>query len=135
MSATLFLANFAEFDSDAVEELKESIEGVARIVALPNFGDYFPVLKPFDLQGIKRKAEIYFGKLLVLIEDMINQRLEKRTSVGYQKKRTMLETLLDLNEGSEYELSCYEIKHLLLEEEFGSVCHWPVECYTLQWQL
>ncbi|KAG8375410.1 hypothetical protein BUALT_Bualt10G0097200 [Buddleja alternifolia] len=65
MSATLFSANFAEFDSDAVEELKESIGGVARIVALPNFGDYFPVLKPFDLQGVKRKAEIYFGKLLI----------------------------------------------------------------------
>ncbi|KAG8375384.1 hypothetical protein BUALT_Bualt10G0094400 [Buddleja alternifolia] len=118
MSATLFSATFAEFDSDAVEELKESIEGVARIVALPNFGDYFPVLKPFDLQGIKRKAEVYFGKLLVLIEDMINQRLEKRTSVGYQKKKDLLEALLDLSEGSEYELSCYEIKHLLLVRIF-----------------
>ncbi|KAG8375409.1 hypothetical protein BUALT_Bualt10G0097100 [Buddleja alternifolia] len=122
MSATLFSANFAEFDSHGTEELKESIEGVASIFGVPNLGDYFPVLKRFDLQGIKWKAEFHVGKLLDLIEDIINKRLEERsTSVGSPKKKDLLETLLDLSEGSECELSCNEIKHffMVMEEDVG----------------
>ncbi|KAG8379687.1 hypothetical protein BUALT_Bualt07G0114900 [Buddleja alternifolia] len=121
MSATLFSTDFTDFDSDETQKLKDCIEGVAKIVAVPNYADYFPVLKPFDPQGIKRKADFYFGKLLTLIEGIINQRLEERrtSNIGSPKRKDLLETVLDLSEGSEYDLSCYEIKHLLLQFEIG----------------
>lgn len=48
--------------------------------------------------------------------DMIEQRLKQReasSSSGYQKKSDVLEMLLDLMEGDEYDLSIEEIKHLL----------------------
>ncbi|KAG8379685.1 hypothetical protein BUALT_Bualt07G0114700 [Buddleja alternifolia] len=116
MSATLFSTDFTDFDSDETQKWKDCIEGLIKIVAVPNFADYFPVLKPFDPQGIKRKADFYFGELPMLIEGIINQRLEERrtSNIGSPKRKDMLETLLDLSEGTEYDLSCNEIKHFLL---------------------
>ncbi|KAI3460199.1 hypothetical protein Pfo_016862 [Paulownia fortunei] len=116
MSATLFSVELTNFDSDVTQELKETIEGVAKIVGAPNLADFFPLLKLIDPQGIKRQAEFYFGKLLAMFEDIINQRLQSRgTSIGSPKKNDLLEALLDLSQGSEYELSCNHIKHLLVD--------------------
>ncbi|KAI3468363.1 hypothetical protein Pfo_025026 [Paulownia fortunei] len=121
MSATLFSTEVTTFDSGATQEFKETFESLASIVGIPNFADYFPVLKPIDPQGIKRKSEFYFGKILAFIEDLINQRLRSRsTSLDSPKKTDLLETLLDLRQGSEHEPSEYEfsidvIKHLLLD--------------------
>ncbi|XP_042037120.1 ferruginol synthase-like [Salvia splendens] len=117
MSATLFSIQATEFDSTATEEFREIMEGVASIVGDPNFADYFPILKRFDPQGVKRKAELYFGKMLVLVEDLLKKRQEeRRRDPAYVKKSDLLEKLVDvLNEESEYKLTTKHITHLLLD--------------------
>ncbi|EYU36335.1 hypothetical protein MIMGU_mgv1a004314mg [Erythranthe guttata] len=115
MSATLFSVDFTDFDSDATQDLKETIEGVAKILGTPNLADFFPIFKRFDPQGIQKKAEFYFGKLLGLFEDIINQRLESRRTVGSSRKNDLLETLFDLSQGTDYDLTCKDIKHLLVD--------------------
>lgn len=116
MSATLFSIQATEFDSTATEEFREIMEGVASIVGDPNFADYFPILKRFDPQGVKRKAELYFGKMLVLVEDLLKKRQEeRRRDPAYVKKNDLLEKLVDvLNEENEYKLTTKHITHLLL---------------------
>ncbi|KAG6409684.1 hypothetical protein SASPL_127726 [Salvia splendens] len=116
MSATLFSIQATEFDSTATEEFREIMEGVASIVGDPNFADYFPILKRFDPQGVKRKAELYFGKMLVLVEDLLKKRQEEsRRDAAYVKKNDLLEKLVDvLNEENEYKLTTKHITHLLL---------------------
>ncbi|KAL3831174.1 hypothetical protein ACJIZ3_019976 [Penstemon smallii] len=116
MSATLFSVDFTNFDSDTTHEWKETMEGLFAIVAAPNFADFFPLLKKFDPQGIKRRADLYFGKLLSMFENVINQRLEsRRTHSDTSFKKDLLEGLLELSEGSEYDLSPKVMKHLLLD--------------------
>nr|UXG91340.1 miltiradiene/abietatriene hydroxylase [Callicarpa americana] len=116
MSATLFSTQATEFDSEVTQEFKEIIEGVATIVGVPNFADYFPILKPFDPQGVKRMADYYFGKLLAKIQGYLNERLEsRRTSPDAPKKNDFLETLVDISLGSEYKLTSDDITHLLLD--------------------
>ncbi|KAL0368978.1 UNVERIFIED_CONTAM: Ferruginol synthase [Sesamum calycinum] len=116
MSATLFSVDFTDFDSDVTQELKETIEGVAKIVGTPNLADFFPILKMIDPQGIQRQAKFYFGRLLAMFEEIINQRLQSRKATnGSPKKNDLLEALLDLSQGSEYELSCKQINHLLVD--------------------
>ncbi|KAL3818439.1 hypothetical protein ACJIZ3_004344 [Penstemon smallii] len=116
MSATLFSVDFISFGSESSLEWKQTIQGLVNILGAPNLADFFPVLKRFDPQGIKREAEFYFGKLLGMFEDIVNQRLLSRsTSPDSPKKNDLLEALLDLCEGSEYEFSCKNIKHLLVD--------------------
>lgn len=125
MSATLFSIQATDFESDATEEFREIMEGVASIVGDPNFADYFPILKPFDPQGVKRKAELYFGKMLVIVEDLLNKRQEERrvNSDASSKKDDMLETLVEIldRENSEYQLSTKHITHLLLVSRMNSL--------------
>ncbi|KAL3818447.1 hypothetical protein ACJIZ3_004352 [Penstemon smallii] len=120
MSATLYSEDFTSFDSESTtQEWRETIRGVVKTVGAPNFADFFPVLKRFDPQGIKQEAEFYFGKLLDMFEDVINQRLHSRNTASPNpppKKNDLLEALLDLGEGSEDDFySCNHIKHLLLD--------------------
>lgn len=117
MSATLFSAEFIKFDSDETQEFRDLIEGVAKVVGLPNFADYFPVLKPFDPQGIQRSADVVFGRILKMIREIVNERLKSRGTSP--KKNDLLETLLDLSQGSEYELTTEDITHLLLVRVFS----------------
>nr|WJZ49115.1 cytochrome P450 [Isodon lophanthoides var. gerardianus] len=130
MSATLFSIQVAEFDSDAAQEFKEAVTNLSRAVAVPNLGDYFPILKPLDLQGIRRKADLYFGKMLALILDLINQRLQWRSDSSSPKKSDLLETLLDARE--EDGLSVNFINHVLLDLFFAGA---DTTATTAEWAL
>nr|UXG91339.1 miltiradiene/abietatriene hydroxylase [Callicarpa americana] len=119
MSNTLFSIQATEFDSNATEEFREIMEGVASIVGDPNFADYFPILKPFDPQGVKRKADKYFGKMLAIVEDLLKKRQElRRASPNSPKKSDLLEKLVEVlsEQGrKEYQLTTEHITHLLLD--------------------
>nr|WET52778.1 cytochrome P450 76AH60 [Ajuga reptans] len=117
MAATLFSIHAADFDSTETQVFGEIMEGVASIVGDPNLADYFPILKPFDLQGVKKKAEKYFGKMLVIVGDLLKKRQdERRSNPKYVMKKDLLESLVDvLDQSSEYQLTTEHITHLLLD--------------------
>nr|AMZ03404.1 cytochrome P450 CYP76AH17 [Plectranthus barbatus] len=133
MSATMFSTQATEFESKSTQEFKEIIEGVATIVGVANFGDYFPILKPFDLQGIKRKADGYFGRLLKLIEGYLNERLESRKSnPNAPRKNDFLETVVDILEANEYKLSVDHLTHLMLDLFVGGS---ETNTTSLEWTM
>lgn len=117
MSATLFSEEFAAFDSGSSEELKEVVCGIMEMIGKPNLADYFPLFRVLDPQGILRKNTVYFKRCFDIFEDIIGKRLEirGRISVEGTRKSDMLESLLDINQRNESELSILDIKHLLLD--------------------
>ncbi|XP_051126836.1 cytochrome P450 76T24-like [Andrographis paniculata] len=119
MFATMFSFDFGEVDSNAARELKEALEEVFNTVFAPNLADYFPVLKGTDLQGIKRRGEKSFGKILGILEDVIQKRLESMNSTESSKKNDFLAALLDGNNRREYDISINDIKHLIVELLLG----------------
>lgn len=115
ISTTLFSVDFAQFDSDSShQEMKEIIQGIMKISGSPNIADFFPVLRLVDPGGLKRKAEVYLGKLFDKFDEIISKRLvEREKSSDSTRKRDLLEVLLDLNQENDAYLSCHDIKHLL----------------------
>nr|WET52769.1 cytochrome P450 76BK1 [Callicarpa americana] len=115
-SVTLFSGQVINFDVNATTEFRQTFAGLTIVTATPNFSDYFPILKPFDLQGLKRKTEFYLGKLLNMFDDIITERLKaRRTSPASSRKNDMLDTLLDFSEDEGNELSMNDVKHMLLD--------------------
>nr|BAE72877.1 cytochrome P450 [Glandularia x hybrida] len=112
MSGTLFSAEFAQFDSDSSQEMKDVFWGVMKCIGTPNFADYFPVLRVADPQGILREIKFYFQKLFDIFDDIIDGKLKSR---GEQKSHDLVEALIDINQRDEAELSRKDIKHLLLD--------------------
>ncbi|XP_073134074.1 cytochrome P450 76T24-like [Henckelia pumila] len=117
ISASLFSIDFAHFNTDSSQELKELVHGMMELTGTPNLADYFPVMKPFDPQGIKRKSKVYAGKVLAIFHDIIEQRLRQGDdkSTPLETRNDLLESLLDLTRRNENDLSRKEVVHLLLD--------------------
>nr|A0A0S1TP26.1 RecName: Full=Ferruginol synthase; AltName: Full=11-oxomiltiradiene synthase; AltName: Full=Cytochrome P450 76AH24; Short=SpCYP76AH24; AltName: Full=Ferruginol monooxygenase; Short=11-hydroxyferruginol synthase [Salvia pomifera]ALM25796.1 cytochrome P450 76AH24-like protein [Salvia pomifera] len=136
MSATLFSMQATEFDSKVTMEFKEIIEGVASIVGVPNFADYFPILRPFDPQGVKRRADVYFGRLLGLIEGYLNERIEfRKANPNAPKKDDFLETLVDALDAKDYKLKTEHLTHLMLDLFVGGSETSTTEIEWIMWEL
>nr|XP_027099196.1 inactive cytochrome P450 76AD1-like [Coffea arabica] len=99
LSNTLFSVNLADYESHASQELKEIVSGVVDTIAKPNLSDFFPVLRAIDPQGIRRRTNFYFGKLLQKFDEIIGQRLQERgKSPAYLWRNDLLEVLLDITQ-------------------------------------
>ncbi|KAL3849387.1 hypothetical protein ACJIZ3_011269 [Penstemon smallii] len=132
MSNTLFSMDFAKFDCSGGQELKRIVQDVVVTLSAPNIADFFSVLEVIDPQGIKRKADVCVGKLLGMFEEIIDERLKKRDDSNSSHKFDLLETLLDLSQGNEYDLSYSEIKHLLLDLFLGGT---DTTSNTVDWTM
>ncbi|XP_057805478.1 11-hydroxysugiol 20-monooxygenase-like [Salvia miltiorrhiza] len=110
MFATLFSMELAE-----IQKFREHVNAMTRYMGVPNVADFFPILAPLDPQGMRRKLTRHFGSLLELVQSLIHQRLQARKASNYLKRNDFLETLLDLSQGNEYDLSVKEIEHMFVD--------------------
>ncbi|KAG6425153.1 hypothetical protein SASPL_115579 [Salvia splendens] len=113
LSATFFSVDLIGFESDATQQLKETIKGVTKVLGAPNVADFFPILKRLDPQRIKKRLEFYFGGLLGVLGGIIDERM-KSTPKELETKNDLLAALLDLMDGSEYDLTYKDIQHLFM---------------------
>ncbi|KAK1564571.1 hypothetical protein Q3G72_006078 [Acer saccharum] len=110
LSNTVFSVDLADPSSETTRELKKLVWDIMEEAGKPNLGDYFPVLRKIDLQGIRRRMEIHIGKMLDLFDGMIEQRLKQVQVHGSAVTKDMLDTLLNISE----EIDRNQIKHLFL---------------------
>ncbi|KAJ7944834.1 Cytochrome P450 [Quillaja saponaria] len=95
LSNTLFTMDISDMKSNYVEELKELVWKIMELAAKPNLCDYFPFLKPFDLQHIRRDAKVSHDGLQTLLNKVVERRMERRESLGAAKCGDVLDVLLD----------------------------------------
>ncbi|CAN6278340.1 unnamed protein product [Urochloa humidicola] len=84
------------------------LHGVATEAALlalkPNVSDFFPVLGPLDLQGVRRSMARQLGKVYKLIDQEIDKRARGREAGGIsvddidEHKADLLDVMLDMSE-------------------------------------
>nr|WBW48851.1 cytochrome P450 76AH88 [Isodon rubescens] len=116
MSATLFSSDDVTFDSRVTSEFKEILDGIITFVKDYSYADFLPFLKSFDPEGQRRKLDFYHGRLLGQIKSQLDQRLEFRRANPNAPKRTdFLETLIDISQGSDYNLTLRELPYLLFD--------------------
>ncbi|TQE09291.1 hypothetical protein C1H46_005226 [Malus baccata] len=114
LSRTVFSVDLADPSSEMGREFKEIVWGLMEEAGKPNLGDYFPLLRKLDPQGIRRRMIKHFVKIDSLFDRMITQRLELRKSNYYVTSNDMLDSLLDISEVSYEDMDKLLIEHLLL---------------------
>uniref|UniRef100_A0A7N2LMX3 Cytochrome P450 n=1 Tax=Quercus lobata TaxID=97700 RepID=A0A7N2LMX3_QUELO len=108
LSNTIFSVDIFYLKSNAIQELKELIWSIMELGGKPNLSDFFPLLKPFDLQGIRRSTKMSSltsaknRAMRNLIDNMIGQRLEFRAS-GSPSCDDLLDVVLDLSKEQGHE--------------------------------
>ncbi|KAI3719400.1 hypothetical protein L6452_20297 [Arctium lappa] len=119
LSNFIFSTDIARYDSHESQEFKDAVSALADVIGKPNLADFFPLLKPFDPQGLLREANVYVEKLMAILDRMIDQRVQasaKSSAAGANSSTNdVLDLLLDLSRKNESGFSRNNILHLLFD--------------------
>ncbi|MCL7027266.1 hypothetical protein MKW94_001681, partial [Papaver nudicaule] len=91
---------------------------IIEVVALPNISDFFPSLRAFDLQGLKKKTQDKEKILKSIIGTFIEERRRRGVNPQHFQEKDFLEVLLDFEGNGKDEqpskISEQHLKTLLL---------------------
>ncbi|XP_059456103.1 cytochrome P450 76T24-like [Corylus avellana] len=133
ISNTIFSTDMAEYCSTTSQEFLEDIFGTKEEAGKPNVADYFPALRFVDPQGARRRMTIYFRNCLRTLDGIINERLQLRaSSKGSKASSDILDSLLDINQEDNSELSSDDVRHLFLAFFIGGV---DTISATVEWAM
>lgn len=114
LSNTFFSADFVHSAEEA-GEYKEIVVSILKEVGVPNLSDFFPMLKVFDLQGIRRRSVVSVRKVLSIFRRFVGERLKMREGTGSIGNDDVLDALLNISlDDGKIEMDKDEIEHLLL---------------------
>ncbi|XBJ05789.1 hypothetical protein VPH35_024505 [Triticum aestivum] len=82
-------------DHGRSEDFQEVITAMMEGLGTPNVSDFFPVLAPADLQGMRRRLAWIFARLHAVFDAEVDQRLRGRDA-GQPRKNDYLDVLLDV---------------------------------------
>ena len=114
LSNTICSMDLANPNSDTAGVYKQIVSSIMEEAGKPNLGDYFPILRKFDIQGIRQRMTIHFGKMIDVYDNIISQRLKLRKVPGFISNKDVLDTLLNISEDNRAEIDKNQIKHFLL---------------------
>ncbi|KAK8602268.1 hypothetical protein V6N12_052082 [Hibiscus sabdariffa] len=114
LSNTIFSMDLVDPNSSHAQEFRTTVCGISHEAGIPNMADYFPLLRKFDPQGIRRRMTVHLEKLLTLFGNLFDERLESRKSKNSTASNDVLDTLIDIIEGGIEELDRTQITYLLL---------------------
>ncbi|XP_076902140.1 7-ethoxycoumarin O-deethylase-like [Bidens hawaiensis] len=112
LSNTVFSKDLMDPYEDSGKEFKELVGNIMIEVGRPNLVDYFPVLRKIDPQGVRRRLDQHFKKILGVFDELINERLGNESKV---KHDDVLDVCLKMNQDNPDELSRTQIKMLFLD--------------------
>ncbi|KAK6918472.1 Cytochrome P450, partial [Dillenia turbinata] len=112
LSNTIFSMDLAHYEFKMSHEFMGLVRGLFEVIGKPNLADCFPILRFLDPQGIRKQTEFYLEKLMAILNDIVNTRLE---SVGHDNYDDMLKSLIKLHHENESEFSRKDLNFLLLD--------------------
>ncbi|KAD3069184.1 hypothetical protein E3N88_37064 [Mikania micrantha] len=112
LSNLMFSMDMAQYDSESSKEFNDAVRGVLEVVGRPNIADFFPILKPFDPQGLFRRGSIHGKKILTTLNKIINQRLQTRSTSSITPNNDVLDSLLNIGLNDESKFNRNDMRHL-----------------------
>ncbi|XP_065857389.1 iridoid oxidase-like [Euphorbia lathyris] len=124
--------------SDEGNEFFHAMDKVMELSGKSNLADFYPFLKRFDPQRIKKGTEIYLGRTLSILENYVMERIEELKSMKERESKDFLDTILEYNESGDggrqeqEKISTHNILILILEMFFGGT---ETTSSTIEWVM
>ncbi|KAL8233605.1 hypothetical protein R6Q59_019705 [Mikania micrantha] len=112
LSNTIFSKDLTDPFEDSGKEFKELVGNIMIEAGKPNVADYFPVLRMLDPQGIRRRMNRHFKKILGMFEELIE---ERRGIESRLKEEDVLDVCLKMSHDNPDDLSPLHMKMLFLD--------------------
>lgn len=136
VSNTVFSEDLVDSEFESAGEFKELVWRIMEDAGKVNVSDYFPVVKMFDLQGVKRHVKVSYVRLHEIFDRMIQKRVEDRNSNSHDGgvvAGDFLDVLLDhCQQEDDSVFSVESIKPLILDlfiagsDTSGSTTEWAM---------
>ncbi|KAE8125141.1 hypothetical protein FH972_019975 [Carpinus fangiana] len=133
MSNTIFSVDLVDPDFATAQEFKELVWRIMEDAGKANVSDYFPVVRRFDLQGVRRHVEVSYLRLHEIFDEIIAERLKVRTTSNEsQRHGDFLDVLLDRCQEDGSDFTVENIKPLILDlfiagsDTSGSTTEWAM---------
>ncbi|WJX14274.1 hypothetical protein P8452_04566 [Trifolium repens] len=133
VSNTVFSEDLVDAEFESAGEFKELVWRIMEDAGKVNVSDYFPVLKRFDLQGVKRHVKVSYERLHEIFDRMIKKRVEDRENLSGDGGGDFLDVLLDhCQQHKDSVFSVESIKPLVLDlfiagsDTSGSTTEWAM---------
>ncbi|KAF5188077.1 Cytochrome p450 [Thalictrum thalictroides] len=94
-------------------EFFNAVDGLIEAAGQPNVADFFPLLKWFDPQGIRKKMDRHLGKAVQIVAGFVKERIEGQNSGEQKNRKDFLDALLEY-EGEEVEHSKISERDLVI---------------------
>ncbi|XP_071694751.1 7-ethoxycoumarin O-deethylase-like [Rutidosis leptorrhynchoides] len=111
LSNTMFSKDLANPYEDSGKDFKELVGNIMVEAGKANCVDFFPVLRKFDPQGIRRRMTQYFGMIYDIFEVLIKERVEMQRF----EQDDMLDILLKISQEIPDEFNHADIKLMFLD--------------------
>ncbi|KAK6947347.1 Cytochrome P450 [Dillenia turbinata] len=116
ISNSIFSVDLVDPDSDSAQEFKDLVWRIMEDASKPNVSDYFPMIRRFDLQGVKRHISSSYVRLHEIFDELIDQRLKARELDPMTPKGDFLDVLLDQCQEKGSEFSRVTIKPMMVKK-------------------
>ncbi|XP_045808766.1 geraniol 8-hydroxylase-like [Trifolium pratense] len=133
VSNTVFSEDLVDSEFESAGEFKELVWRIMEDAGKVNVSDYFPVLKRFDLQGVKRHVKVSYERLHEIFDRMIKKRVQDRDNLSGDGGGDFLDVLLDhCQQDKDSVFSVESIKPLILDlfiagsDTSGSTTEWAM---------
>ncbi|GMJ06011.1 cytochrome P450, family 76, subfamily C, polypeptide 4 [Hibiscus trionum] len=111
--STMFSIDIVDPEFSTAQDFKELVWKIVESAGKPNLSDYFPVLKRFDLQGVRKRAMMHYDRMHQIFDEMIDKRMKSRASNSSTRNGDFLDVLLDQWEENGSVLNRETIKPLI----------------------
>ncbi|KAK4802528.1 hypothetical protein SAY86_000731 [Trapa natans] len=100
ISSTVLSVDAVDPEFESAQEFKDLVWRIMEDFARPNLSDFFRLLRPFDLQGLRRNVTGCFERLYEILEEIIEKRVKERAAAAAEGVATgrncdFLDVLLD----------------------------------------
>uniref|UniRef100_A0A0D3F6M5 Cytochrome P450 n=1 Tax=Oryza barthii TaxID=65489 RepID=A0A0D3F6M5_9ORYZ len=95
VSFSYFSVDIVDMGSQMARELREVVDDIILVVGKPNVSDFYPFLRPLDLQGLRRWTTKRFNRVFSIMGDIIDRRLAHIRD-GKPRHDDFLDSLLEL---------------------------------------
>jgi cytochrome P450 len=96
VSSALFSVDVVDVGAESAQGLRGLVEELVDLVAKPNVSDLVPLLRPLDLQGLRRHTAGRFEKVFDILDGMIDSRLAGAEASSQDKRGDFVDVLVEL---------------------------------------
>ncbi|KAJ9549950.1 hypothetical protein OSB04_022493 [Centaurea solstitialis] len=122
-------------DGIGVEELREVLSRIVKLLGTANVSDFFPAMARLDLQGVVRDMKRQKTVLGGIFDRIINERMASKVeeTIDQKGRRDFLQTLLELKEqNTTSSFTFTQIKTLFMDSIVGAT---DTTSTTVEWTM